>query len=77
MRTRKDDHPNRRKVKKSERSDPERLALTREEDEQKSLDMLGITAKLGFTVATQASWPRISLSGDTTELVQPREDKWY
>lgn len=26
VRTRKDDHPNRRKVKKSERSDPERLA---------------------------------------------------
>lgn len=41
--------------------------------------MLGITAKLApsFPGVTHASWPRISLSGDTTELVQPREDKWY
>lgn len=33
--------------------------------------MLGITTNLApsFTVVTDASWPRISLSGDTTELV--------
>lgn len=41
--------------------------------------MLGITTKFApsFTVATHVSWPRISLSGDTTELAQPREDKRY